>query len=78
MDDFVSARILAALLANLPVPFRAKPVDPGLHPGQQLFRRTGGDPCPLKLADFTALPSHLAAHVLDFISELIESWHGSP
>jgi hypothetical protein len=78
MDDFVRAGILAALLADLTVPFGAKPVDPGLHSRQQLFRRTGGNPSPLQLPDFTALPRHLAAHVLDFISEVIESWHVSP
>ena len=78
MDDFVRARIFSALLANLPVTLGAKPVDLGLHPRQQFFRRSGWDPCPLKLANFTALPRHLAAHVLDFISEVVESWHVRP
>ena len=78
IDGFVRAWILPALLTNLPVPLSTKPVDLGLHPGQQLFCRAGGDPRPLKLADFPALPSHLAAHVLDFASEVVESWHVPP
>jgi hypothetical protein len=37
-----------------------------VHPSKKEFGGGGGDPCPLELEDFPALPSDLDAHVLDF------------
>jgi hypothetical protein len=49
-----------------------------VHPRQQEFGRGGGDPRPLQLEDFLSLAPDLDAHVLDFPSDEVEVWHGSP
>jgi hypothetical protein len=48
----------------LTVALGTKPIDFGLHPGQQLFGGLRGYPRPLKRLNLFALPKDLAAHVL--------------
>jgi hypothetical protein len=59
------------LLHFKPLPLSTKVIDFGVHPCKEEFSRGGGDPCPLELEDFPALPSDLDAHVLDFGTDVI-------
>jgi len=59
------------------LPLSAKVIDFGVHPSKEEFSRSGGDPCPLELEDFPALPSDLNAHVLDFGPDVIYP-HSAP
>jgi hypothetical protein len=52
-------------LANQPVALCAQLIDLGLHPSQQLFRGLCRNACPLKVANFSALPVDLVAHMFD-------------
>jgi hypothetical protein len=64
------------LLFLEPVPLGAKVVDFGMHPAEEEFSRGRGDPRPLELEDFLALPGHLDAHSLDFSPDMVK--HGRP
>jgi len=66
-----------ALLFLEPLPLSTKVIDFGVHPSKEEFSRSGGDPCPLELEDFPALPSDLNAHVLDFGPDVIYP-HSAP
>jgi hypothetical protein len=59
------------------VPFNAKRIDLIQHSLQEGFGRGRGYPGPLQLADFTALTPYLRPHVLDFVSDVIQS-HSQP
>jgi hypothetical protein len=70
----------AALLLFEQFTLSTKVVDFGVHPSKEEFSRGGGNPCPLKLEDFLALPSDLDAHVLDFGTDVMgkASRHDQP
>jgi hypothetical protein len=55
---------------------RDHPIDAGEHFFQQSFGRSCGDPRPLKLTYFAALPVNLSPHTLDFGANLVKL-HGA-
>jgi hypothetical protein len=67
---------LRGLLLFEPIPLGTHPIDVGEHSFQQGFGQRRGYTCPLKLANFAALPVDLGAHPFDFGSEVFEVWHG--
>ena len=71
VDDLVCPGILSALFAYEAVALDAQTIHFSQHSLQQLVRGLGRDACPLKVTDFLPLPQDLAAHVLDFISEVM-------
>ncbi len=58
-----------ATLAHQPVALCAQFIDLGLHPGQQLFRGLCRNARPLEVANFSALPVDLAAHMFDLTAD---------
>jgi hypothetical protein len=66
-------RILSALLAYEAVALDAQTIHFGQHSLQQLVRGLGRDARSLKVTDFLPLPQDSAAHVLDFVSDGVQS-----
>jgi hypothetical protein len=65
-----------AVFAHQAVALNAKPVDLVLHPLQQGVRRQCAEAGPLQALDFLPLPENLPAHMLDFISDVVEATFG--
>jgi hypothetical protein len=61
-----------------PVTLLTKPVDFGVHSGEEEFSRGRGDPRPLELEDFLPLAPDLDPHVLDLPSDEFEVCHFHP
>jgi hypothetical protein len=75
VDDFVRAGIFSALLARLPVALGTQLIDLREHPRQQLLRRGGAYPGPLKIPNLSTLPVNLTAHMLNFSPDMFEGRH---